>query len=187
MFIHWTGCVRRVVDRVRVAHPCRCAGRSLQGRRPPVDRELCFAVEDDEHLLAVVVEVLADAGLRLDHAAMQKPQVRVDHVAVEQGEETELAGAAVDARGRPVARRIGVRDPLGQRQAGGFAAGLGVGAGAPAPACCATMAATDAARKNRTIARRFFMTCSLSVTAAPSFCAAVDNSTGTASTQQQNR
>ena len=55
---------------------------------------------------------------------MQKPQVRVDHVAAEQGEETELAGAAVDARGRPVARRIGVRDPLGQRQAGRIRRGI---------------------------------------------------------------
>ena len=49
-----------------------------------VDRELRFAVEDDEHLFAVVVEVRADAALRLNVPAMQEPQVRVGMVVLEQ-------------------------------------------------------------------------------------------------------
>src|SRR3954447_4237339 len=49
---------------------------------------------------------------------MQEPQVAVEHVAVEQREVIQLPRTAVDARRRPVPRRIGVRDPLRERQAG---------------------------------------------------------------------
>ena len=92
MFIHCTGLSVGVVDRVRVTHARGRAGGSLQRRRPAVDGELRFAVEDDEHLLAVVVEVLPDAGFRLDGAAMKEPEVRVERVAVEEREVVQLAG-----------------------------------------------------------------------------------------------
>ena len=124
--------VRRVVDRVRAAHPRGRAGRSLQRRRPPVDRELRFAVEDDEHLLAVVVEVLPDAGFRLDDAAMEEPQVGVERVAAEHGEEGQLPRPAVHARGRPIARGIVVRDPLRERQTRRVGRGIGRRGSSPA-------------------------------------------------------
>ena len=92
------------------------AGRSLQHRRAAVDRELRFAVEDDEHLFALIVEVRADAALRLDDAAVQEVQVRVERRRVEEPHVVELAGAAVHARRRAILCRLGVRDALGERQ-----------------------------------------------------------------------
>ena len=46
-------------------------------------RELCFIVQDHEHLFALIVEVMADPALRIDGAAMQKEQVGVQRVLVE--------------------------------------------------------------------------------------------------------
>ena len=92
--------VGRVVDRVRVAHARRRARRPFQRRGPAVDRELRFAVENDEHLLAVVVEMRADARLRLDHAAVEEPQVGVERIAAEDAEEVAAGPRARRARSR---------------------------------------------------------------------------------------
>ena len=51
---------------------------------------------------------------------MQKPQVGVEHVAVEQREVVQLARSSVDARRRSIAGGIVMRDPLGERQARGI-------------------------------------------------------------------
>ena len=53
--------VGRVIDRMRMPHPGGRAGGPFQRGRPTVDGELRFPVEDHEHLLAVIVEVLTDA------------------------------------------------------------------------------------------------------------------------------
>ena len=96
--------------------PCAPARRpALEHRGPPVDGELGFPIEDDEHLLALVVEVGADAALRLDDAAVQEEQVGVERRVIEQGRVVELAGPAVHRRARPVFRRVGVHDALRQR------------------------------------------------------------------------
>ena len=109
--------VRGVVDGVGLAHPRRCAAWPFNDGRAAVDRVLRLAVEDHEHLFAVVVEVLADAGVRLDDAAVHEPQVRVDGAAVEQREVIELAGSIVDSRRRVPTSRIVVRDAVREREA----------------------------------------------------------------------
>ena len=79
-----------IVDRVRVAGPAEDAGRALHARRAPVDRELRFAVEDHEHLLDDVVEVMADAGARRNDAAMQEVELRRDRAAIQQRRERHV-------------------------------------------------------------------------------------------------
>ena len=64
-------------------------GRPLQHRRAPIDRILGLAIEDDEHLLAIIVEVQADPAAWRQHAAMQ--EVEVDA-------EVELRGPALACR-----------------------------------------------------------------------------------------
>ena len=75
------------------------------GFTPTSDGELCFAIEDDEHLFALVVKMHADATLRLDHATMDEIHVRVESIGAQQGGEIELAGTAVHALGGAEAGR----------------------------------------------------------------------------------
>ena len=70
--------------RVGVPHAAGRAGRALDDGRAAVDGELRFAVEDDEHLLALIMEVRADAALRLNDAAVQEVQIGFEAVGVEQ-------------------------------------------------------------------------------------------------------
>jgi hypothetical protein len=91
------------------------ARRALDQGRSPVDGELRLAVQNDEHLLHGVVKMLADAGLRRQHAPVQEKKVRLEIRGVQQRREGHRAGPAVNRRRRPVARRVGVADPLRQR------------------------------------------------------------------------
>ena len=109
-FIHCTGVVPGVVDGVRVAGAADDAGRALDRGRAPVDGELRFAVENDEHLFDDVVEVVADAGARRDHAAMQEVEFRRHGAPVEQRRERHAAGAGVDGARLPERRGVGVDD-----------------------------------------------------------------------------
>ena len=116
----------RVVDRMRVAGPAQHTRRALHARRAPVDRELRFAVEDHEHLLDDVVEVMADAGARRNDAAMQEVELRRQRAAIQQRRERHGAGPAVDGGQRAKRRRIRVHNPL--RQAAGRGRALGAAA-----------------------------------------------------------
>ena len=88
-------------------------GRAGQPRGAPVDREFGLAVEDDEHLLHLVVEMMADAPFWRQHAAVQEEQVRAQGLGVEHLHVVELAGASVDALGLAILGGILARDALG--------------------------------------------------------------------------
>ena len=60
-----------------MSHPRRHPHRASQRRRAAIDCELRLAVEDHEHLFALVVEVGADAALRRDDAAVQEVEMGV--------------------------------------------------------------------------------------------------------------
>ena len=98
-----------------VSHAAGRAGGPFQDGGAPVDGELRLAIEDDEHLLALVVKVRADAALGLNDAAVQEEQVGVEAMGVEQSHVIQLAGAIVDRLRGPVLRRVGVHDALRQR------------------------------------------------------------------------
>jgi hypothetical protein len=63
---------------MRLPHPARRAGRAFQERGSTIYRKLRFAIEDDEHLLALIMEMMPSAAFRLEDAAMQKVKVRVE-------------------------------------------------------------------------------------------------------------
>ena len=94
------------------AGPCEKRGAAVDG-------ELRLAVENDEHLLHVIVEVVADAALGLDDAAVQKHQVGVQGIAAQQLHEVHLPRPGVHVLQVAVLRGIGVRDALRQRFARG--------------------------------------------------------------------
>jgi hypothetical protein len=75
MFIHSTLWSVGVVDGVGGPHTIGCTDRSLEQGCAAVDCKFGLAVEDYEHLLAVVVKVLTDARMGMEHAAMQKEQI----------------------------------------------------------------------------------------------------------------
>ena len=87
-----------VVDGVGVTGAAEHAGRSLHRGRAPVDGELRFAVEDDEHLLDHVVEVMTDAGSCGNHAAVQEVELGRDGTAIQQRREGHRPGAPVHRR-----------------------------------------------------------------------------------------
>ena len=60
-----------------------------------VDGELRFAVEDHEHLLAAIVEVLADAAMGVDDALMDEDEVGAERIRTQQGSEFHGASAAM--------------------------------------------------------------------------------------------
>src|ERR1700735_3995622 len=57
------GLVGSVIDAMGVANAIRRTCRPLKHGGAPVNRELGFAVENDKHFLALVMEVLADSAL----------------------------------------------------------------------------------------------------------------------------
>src|SRR5437588_554235 len=83
----------------------RGARRALEQRCAPVNGELRFAVENHEHLFTIVMEVMPNAALRLDDAAVQEEQIGIQAVTIEQGHVVQLAGAMVDRFRRPVLSR----------------------------------------------------------------------------------
>ena len=72
------GLIGLIGDGVAVAQPRYRAGRSLQHGRSTVNRILRFAVKNDEHFLAVIVEVLSDTATRRQHSPMQEKQVHTE-------------------------------------------------------------------------------------------------------------
>jgi hypothetical protein len=62
--------VCRVINCMGMTHPANGSGRSFQQRCTPIDRELRLAVQNDKHLFALIVKMLANAALRKDHASM---------------------------------------------------------------------------------------------------------------------
>src|SRR5439155_10551926 len=76
--------ITSVVDGVGVSRPADSASGSLQNRCAAIDGELSFAVEDDEHFLAVVVKVGSDSTLRFDNSPVKKKQIRVQAMKIEQ-------------------------------------------------------------------------------------------------------
>ena len=105
------------------AHAVGRAGGGLEERGAAVDGELGLAVEDDEHLFHVVVEVVADAALGLDDAAVEKDEVGVEGLGVEEAGVVEFAGASVDAFGDAELVRFGALDALGEGVLGGKGGG----------------------------------------------------------------
>jgi hypothetical protein len=78
---------------------------------------LRLAVKNDEHLFALVMEVMADAAFRFDDPPVQEEEIGIEIVVIEQGHVVQLAGSFMDRFGWPVLRRIGVDDALGQGRA----------------------------------------------------------------------
>ena len=88
-----------IVDRVGMPHTAGRPGRSLYLRRTSVNRKLRLAVENDEHLFALVMEVMADAAFRLDDPPVQEEEIGVEIVVIEQGQVVQLAGSFMDRFG----------------------------------------------------------------------------------------
>ena len=93
-----------------MAHAAKSAGRSLQGGSSAVNRELGFAIENDKHLFAGVVKVSANSALWLNHSTMQKEQVGVECMEVEQRHVIEGPWAPVYSGAVSELSRIGVSD-----------------------------------------------------------------------------
>jgi hypothetical protein len=100
-----------------MSHLAGSTGGTFQQRRSAIDGELSLSIEDDEHLLALVVEMRADAALRHDDAAVQKVQIRVERVMIEQTHKIQRTGAGVNRFDEPVLRRVGMGNSLRQRLA----------------------------------------------------------------------
>ena len=49
--------------------------RLTDQRGATIDRELCLAIQNYEHLFALIVKVLADTTVRHDHATMEENQI----------------------------------------------------------------------------------------------------------------
>ena len=90
--------VGRVIDAVRMAHAVRHARRALKQRCAAIDRKLRLAIEDHEHLFAPVMEVLADAAVRVDYAAMEEDQVRLHCVRAQHHAEAHGARSIMHRR-----------------------------------------------------------------------------------------
>ncbi len=88
--------VRRVVERVRVAHRAQCAGWSLQHRRVPVYGKLRFAIQDEIHLVVEVVQMVARSAMRVEDAAMEEVQIRLERVFAEESCVVEGAGPSMN-------------------------------------------------------------------------------------------
>ncbi len=99
-----------------MAQPRRRARGPFQRRGPAIDRKLGFAIEDDEHLLALVMEMRADAALGLDHPAVHKKQVGFQCLGIEQRSIVQRTGAIMDRLHVAILRRVGVGDSLLQRR-----------------------------------------------------------------------
>ncbi len=98
-----------------MAHRADDADRPLHERGAPVDRELRLTVENHEHLLDGVVEVVSDAAAGGNLAPMEEVEVRPDGAPIEQRDEGHRAGAGMHGRYLPEAARVGVDDALRER------------------------------------------------------------------------
>src|SRR5438445_3916124 len=65
-----------VGDRVGVTKADWSSSGSFEEGGAAVDGELRLAVEDDEHLLAVIVEVCTDAAIGRQYSAVEKEEIR---------------------------------------------------------------------------------------------------------------
>src|ERR1700744_2640438 len=61
--------VGRIVDAVRRAHAVGSAPGAFQLRRAAIDGKLGGVIEDDEHFLTMVMEMLAYARMGMNHTA----------------------------------------------------------------------------------------------------------------------
>src|SRR3954463_13393790 len=80
-----------------------------------VDGEFGLAIQNDKHLLALIVKVLPDSALWLNDAAMQKLEVCLERVSVEQRRVIQCAGSGVYRGAFPVLGGIGVENARSQR------------------------------------------------------------------------
>jgi len=80
---------------VRGSHAVGRAHRALEQGGAAVDGEFGLAVKDHEHFFAMIVEVLADAALGMQHAAMQEDEVGRQGLVVHQRPEIHAAGAVM--------------------------------------------------------------------------------------------
>ena len=108
--------VGSVIDGVRMAQARRRARGPFQRGGAAIDRKLGFAVEDDEHLLALVVEMGADAALGLDHAAVHEKQIGFQRLGIEQRPIVQRTRAIMHRLHVAILRRVGVGDSLLQRR-----------------------------------------------------------------------
>lgn len=111
------GFIGRIIDRVRVSHPAGSANSAFQSRRASIDCELRRSIEDDKHLLALIMEMVADPAARHDLAPVHELQVRGEGVAGDESLTGHVAGAAVGPA-PPILARVCVSDPLRERIAG---------------------------------------------------------------------
>jgi hypothetical protein len=98
---------------VRMTHSLRSTPRSLYARGVAVNREIPLsAIDDGEHLLHRVVEVLgwAAAGLRL--ATQNEVNVHVHFPGIDKWRAPVQAGGAMGVAPFRL-RQIGVSDPIG--------------------------------------------------------------------------
>jgi len=117
-----------IVDAVRVAHAVGGTGGRLQRGGAAVDGELgVVAVQDHEHLFTGIVEMLADAAMGLDDAAMQEDQVGGKRLSAEQGAELHRPGAFMHAGGALHPAGVVMADPGRERAGGGAHLGHGRG------------------------------------------------------------
>jgi hypothetical protein len=108
------GLVGGVADGVRVAQPGGRAHRAFQQRGMPVDREFGFPVEDDEHLLVLIMKMVADAAVGHRHLAAVDEVEQGNRIPVDEHLAGHIAGAAVGTAPSHLAN-VSVPDALGQR------------------------------------------------------------------------
>ena len=97
------------------AHAAGSARRPGQRRCAAVNGELCFVVQDHEHLLHLVVIVMSDAGLGWQYAAVKKEQISVKGRRVEKLLEQHLACSLMHMRLAAVFGGISMRNTPRQR------------------------------------------------------------------------
>jgi hypothetical protein len=95
-----------------VPHPAGSACRAFDQRRPAVNRKLRLASEDDEHFLATIVKVMADASPRHYLATVDEVEIGRHISAFEKPLACHVASAAVRLAALILAR-VGVLDALG--------------------------------------------------------------------------
>ena len=97
-----------------VAHAAGSARRPGQRRCTAINSELCFVVQDHEHLLHLVVIVMSDAGLGRQYATVKKEQISVKGRRVEKLLEQHLACSFMHMQLAAVFGGISVHNTLRQ-------------------------------------------------------------------------
>jgi hypothetical protein len=105
---------------VGIPHAADHRRRTRKAGGAAVDRELRFAVEDDEHLLDRVVKVVADTAPGGDLATVEEVEVGADRAPAQQPGKGHVAGAGVHRGERAIGGWIGGHDA--SRQGAGCAA-----------------------------------------------------------------